>query len=154
MGKKVSLADYVKRRNGVPLGASGALGNMLKRSLGASSFQNFWRYWNPVWGYYLSRYIMKPLSQWLPLWLATILTFSTSGFIHDIVVSLIKKEYIFTLTPWFTLIGIVVVITTQVKFSYKHYPWIVRALINSGFIMICYLVIYVVKYIFWVDISD
>ena len=36
--KTLTLAQYVRNRNGVPLGASGSLGNMLKRSLGAGSF--------------------------------------------------------------------------------------------------------------------
>ena len=33
----ITLAQYVVRRNGVPLGASGALREMLSRSLGAES---------------------------------------------------------------------------------------------------------------------
>lgn len=36
--KRLTLSAYVKRRNGVPLGASGSLQNMLVRSLGAGTF--------------------------------------------------------------------------------------------------------------------
>ncbi len=38
MKSKLSLAQYVKKRNGVPLGASGSMTNMLSRSFGAASF--------------------------------------------------------------------------------------------------------------------
>ena len=55
--KKYSLAEYVKYRNGVSLGAKGSLVNMLKNSFGAGSFRQFWKYWNPIWGYYLFKYI-------------------------------------------------------------------------------------------------
>ena len=48
--KTLTLEAYVKHRNGVPLGASGSLENMLVRSLGAGTFAKFWQYWNPIWG--------------------------------------------------------------------------------------------------------
>jgi len=49
--QRISFARYIHRRNGVPLGSSGSLRNMLRRSLGAGSFAGFWQYWIPVWGY-------------------------------------------------------------------------------------------------------
>ena len=64
--KQMSLTEYVQYRNGVPLGASGSLQNMLVRSLGAGTFAKFWQNWNPIWGYALGRYIYKPLNQFLP----------------------------------------------------------------------------------------
>lgn len=79
MHKLISLSAYVKKRNGLPLGASGSMRNMLQRSLGAGGFHLFWHYWNPIWGYYLSRHVMKPLSQVFPKGLATVVTFSVSG---------------------------------------------------------------------------
>ena len=79
MISKLSLAQYVKKRNGVPLGASGSMTNMLSRSFGAASFPIFWHYWNPIWGYYLSRNVMSPLASFLPFSLATFLTFLVSG---------------------------------------------------------------------------
>ena len=48
--KSLTLSQYVKFRNGVPLGDSQSLSNMLHRSLGAASFAEFWQYWNPIWG--------------------------------------------------------------------------------------------------------
>ena len=140
MDKAISLKEYVKRRNGLPLGASGSLTNMLKRSLGAGSFQTFWRYWNPVWGYYLSRNVMRPLSRWLPAWLAVLATFLVSGALHDLAVSAIKREIIFVITPWFAVMGLAVLVTTKLGWNYANYPWLGRASINA-FIVVASLLV-------------
>lgn len=52
---RLTLAQYVHRRNGVPLGDSGSLRNMLIRSFGAGSFGRFWQYWNPIFDYGLGK---------------------------------------------------------------------------------------------------
>jgi len=101
MQTTLSLSQYVKKRNGVPLGANHSMRNMLSRALGAKSFPIFWHYWNPIWGYYLSRNVMRPISQFLPMWLAVLLTFLVSGALHDIAVALVKCQAIFFFTPWF-----------------------------------------------------
>ena len=129
-----TLAKYVKKTNGVALGANGSLSNMLLRSLGASSFHAFWRYWNPIWGYYLSRYVMKPLNLILPSWLALLFTFLVSGAIHDVAVSLIKSQLIVFLTPWFGLMGMLVVVSKYFSISYASFPWLARAIINAWLI--------------------
>lgn len=134
MPNTVSLAQYVRKRNGVALGAKHSMRNMLSRSLGAGSFPVFWHYWNPVWGYYLSRHIMKPLRLFLPSWLAVVFTFFVSGALHDLAVSLIKWKVIIFLTPWFSLMGIAVVLSKHFSISYHSYPWFVRASINILFI--------------------
>ena len=138
MRKTISLSQYVKKRSGLPLGASGSMTNMLKRSLGADSFENFWRYWNPIWGYYLSRYIMKPLCQWMPIWLATILTFAVSGALHDLAVVILKWKTIFFFTPWFALMGLAVVITKGFNLQYANSPWFIKAFFNVMTIVICF----------------
>ena len=61
--RNLTLAQYVKRRNGVALGYSGSFSNMLHRSFGAGTLAKFWQYWNPIWGYYLGRYIHGPLKK-------------------------------------------------------------------------------------------
>jgi len=137
MYKSISLSEYVRKRNGVALGASGSMGNMLKRSLGANSFHLFWKYWNPIWGYFLSRNVMRPVNKVLPLWLAIIVTFGVSGALHDLAVSLIKLRFTFFFTPWFLLMGFVVLITSKFGISYQEYKWPIRAAINSLFIVIC-----------------
>lgn len=136
MSKKLSLSAYVKKRNGVPLGARDSLSNMLRNSLGAASFAQFWHYWNPIWGYYLSTKVMKPLRQIVPLWLATLLTFAVSGALHDLAIILLKGEFILICTPWFALMGLLVVITNGLNFSYSRQPWLTKALLNLSFIVL------------------
>ncbi|PRO68989.1 MBOAT family O-acyltransferase [Alteromonas gracilis] len=136
MKSKLSLAQYVKKRNGVPLGASDSMKNMLSRSFGASSFPVFWHYWNPIWGYYLSRNVMRPVANFLPISLATFITFLVSGALHDIAVSIIKWKTIFFFTPWFGLMGLMVIGSKGAGISYGHVSWPVRALINASFIFI------------------
>ena len=136
MKSKLSLAQYVKKRNGVPLGASDSMKNMLSRSLGASSFPVFWRYWNPIWGYYLSRNVMRPVANFLPISLATFITFLVSGALHDIAVSIIKWKAILFFTPWFGVMGLMVIGSKGAGISYGQVSWPVRALINASFIFL------------------
>ena len=82
--RDLTLSEYVRRRNGVAMGAPGSLSNMLARSLGAGSFGEFWRYWNPIWGYGLGKYVFAPLKKALPPALALVATFVVSGALHDL----------------------------------------------------------------------
>ena len=135
MTKPMTLAQYVKKRNGVPMGAPGSMSNMLKNSFGARSFDRFWHYWNPIWGYYLSRKVMKPLSRFLPIWLAIILTFAVSGALHDAAISLLKWQVTWLFTPWFTLMGILVVFSKALKIHYSNVPWGARVTINLNILI-------------------
>ncbi len=130
MQKRVSLSAYVKKRTGVALGASHSMRNMFYRSLGASSFHYFWCYWNPIWGYFLSRYVMKPINSLLPHWLAIVLTFSVCGALHDLAVSLVYLTPFFLITPWFSLMGFTVILTKYFAITYPSFPWLFRASIN------------------------
>lgn len=134
MPTTLSLSQYVKKRNGVSLGASHSMRNMLSRALGAKSFPIFWHYWNPIWGYYLSRNVMRPSSQFLPMWLAVLVTFLVSGALHDLAVALVKWQTIFFFTPWFGIMGVIVIASNKYRLSYGTLPWIMRALINLLFI--------------------
>jgi len=140
MHKTITLSEYVKKRNGVALGASGSMTNMLKHSLGASSFYLFWQYWNPIWGYYLSRKIMKPLSQILPIWLAIIMTFAISGALHDLAITLVKWKLTLFFTPWFTLMSFIVLLTKKFNISYREHYWLIRASINISLIVVCFVI--------------
>src|SRR5690554_6763941 len=135
MTRTISFSTYVKKRNGVALGASGSMRNTLKRSFGAGSLYLFWHYWNPIWGYYLSRNVMRPLAQFLPIWLATLLTFAVSGGIHDLAVSLVKWNLTFFFTPWFVLMAVLVLATKKWGISYHQYHWAIRAALNSAFLV-------------------
>ncbi|MDE3270514.1 acyltransferase [Pseudoalteromonas sp. G4] len=142
MARKLSLRQYVKRRNGVPLGASSSLTNMLKNALGAKNFSQFWLYWNPIWGYYLATKIQKPLTHFLPHTLALILTFSISGLLHDLAVSLIKKDTFFVCTPWFFVMSLAVIVSSKLKVDVSKYPFFIRAIIHTSTVIICYWVSY------------
>lgn len=140
MRRTVTLSEYVKRRNGVPLGAQGSMKNMLERSLCARSFSLFWRYWNPIWGYYLSRNVNKPLSRLLPRWISLILTFAISGGLHDLAVSLIKWQPTFFFTQWFFLMAVIVLVSMKFNISYSHYHQIIRIIINLFYIVVSLIV--------------
>jgi hypothetical protein len=101
-GQSLTLSQYVHLRNGVPLGDSKSLRNMLYRSFGAASFATFWQYWNPIWSYGLGNYVYSPLRQILPPFAALILTFVISGGIHDLVIMAINRSITFFLPPGFS----------------------------------------------------
>lgn len=145
MQNSLSLAQYVKKRNGVALGANHSMRNMLERSFGASSFPVFWQYWNPIWGYYLSRNVMKPLNLFLPSWLAVMFTFIVSGVLHDLAVSLVKWKTVVFFTPWFALMGSVVILSRYFAISYRSYPWLIRSAINTSIIIGTLLITYFVE---------
>lgn len=130
MRDSITLAQYVRKRNGVALGAKHSMRNMLYRALGAKSFPVFWHYWNPIWGFYLSRYILQPLSGLVPNWFAVVATFFVSGALHDLAISLVKWDISVLFTSWFTLMGFVVVLAKFWGVSYPQFTWIVRACIN------------------------
>ena len=137
--KQMSLTDYVQYRNGVPLGASGSLQNMLIRSLGAGTFAKFWQYWNPIWGYALGRYVYEPLNQFLPSSASLILTFIISGAIHDLATMLARGAPAFLFTPWFFLMGIVVVFGRLLQLDYSNQTFRVRIIANLTQITGCFI---------------
>jgi D-alanyl-lipoteichoic acid acyltransferase DltB (MBOAT superfamily) len=134
---KLTLREYVKSRNGVPLGAAGSLSKNLYRSFGAGSFQEFWQIWNPVWGYYLGRLVFVPLKTQLPASMALLITFGISGALHDLAVTAVSWRPLFFFTPWFLLMGLMVLLTKRLGLNYKKYSWYLRALINLCLIVLC-----------------
>lgn len=143
--RKLTLAQYVQRRNGVPLGSPGSLRNMLYRSLGAGTFAQFWRYWNPVWGYYLGRYIHAPLKHRLPPAMSLVTTFLVSGALHDAAASVVTGRIVFLLTPWFLLMGLGVVMGQALHINYSHFAWPVRAFINISYLGMSLALTYAMK---------
>ena len=141
----LNLSDYVKKRNGVPLGASNSLRNMMIRSLGAGKFSKFWVYWNPIWSYYLGKYIFKPLKIIFPPALSLILTFALCGFLHDLVIMLLRWNFELLLTSWFLLMGFCVVLGDYANIDYSKFTWTIRASINILIISICLIIAYQVR---------
>jgi hypothetical protein len=99
---------------------------MLARSFGARSFVAFWRYWNPVYGYFLYYWSYRPLRIYLPRPIALVLTFALCGFLlHDIV------HIVFTGVPlvtlWFVVLGGVAYVSDALRMDMSRRPYVVRA---------------------------
>lgn len=139
--QKLTLSRYVRARNGVPLGAAGSLRNMLVRSLGAASFADFWRHWNPIWGYYLGRYVFRPLDRYLPDSLAIGLTFLVSGAIHDAVASAVNGSLVFLFTPWFVLMSLGVLVSNGLQMDLSNRPLLLRIATNLVYVSVCLLAV-------------
>jgi MBOAT, membrane-bound O-acyltransferase family len=82
--RRISFERYLSFR----LGSNGGLSawfNFFIKPFGAKSFAEFWRLWNPVYGYFLYYFSYRPLVQVLPRPLAMLLTFAACGFLlHDL----------------------------------------------------------------------
>jgi len=138
MSKRRSLSDYVKSINKVPLGHPKSLRNMLYNALRANSFSSFWRYWNPIWSYYLRYFVYRPLRTIFPEKVAIIATFLVSGSIHDIAVLLITGQRSIIITLWFSIMAFVVVLEDYAKISLKKCSFALKALIYLVVISVCY----------------
>jgi len=110
---------------------------MLHRSLGAGTFAGFWQYWNPIFGYYLGRYVDSPLRRALPRTTSLVLTFVICGALHDLVTMAVRGSVAFLFTPWFFLLGLGVVLGGSVGMDFSSRPWAVRAGINLTYILAC-----------------
>ena len=141
----LTLPQYVKHRNGVPLGDSKSLRNMLSRSFGASSFARFWQYWNPIWGYGLGKYVYSPLHHIFPTAIALILTFVVSGAIHDLVTMALSRSITFLFTPWFFLLGVGVVLGQVMGLDMSNRSWLLRAAANLTYLVVTLAVALITK---------
>lgn len=113
---------------------------MLRRSLGAGSFAGFWRFWNPVFGYYLGRYSYAPLQRVMPRGPALILTFSLCGAIHDAVTTALRGSVTLLFTSWFIFLAIGVLIGNACGMDLSQRTWIVRAGVNLAYLATCLLI--------------
>ena len=135
----MTLTEYVKKRNGVPIGSSKSLRNNLYRSLGAKNFSTFWNYWNPIFGYYLGKYIFKPSKRIFPVGVALLFTFIFCGMIHDSVTMIFRWKISFFFTIWFSMMGIAVLITRFFNHNFNKQNWIFRASVNLSIVGLCFL---------------
>ena len=144
----MTLTEYIKKRNGVPIGSSKSLRNNLYRSLGAKNFSAFWNYWNPIFGYYLGKFIFKPLKRIFPVNIALVFTFIFCGLIHDGVTTIFRGKISLFFTIWFSIMGLAVLITKYLNHNFKKRVWIFRALANLSIISVCLLItIYLKKFL-------
>lgn len=126
----MTLREYVRRRNGVALGGNGSMSNMLQRSFGASSFAGFWRYWNPIFSYFLLNYIYAPLRPAIPHWAAVILTFLFCGALHDAVTLLVRGSTAFLFTTAFFGFALLILATEALRIRARGKSFAGRAALN------------------------
>lgn len=136
----MTLAEYVKKRNGVSMGSAHSLRNNLYRSFGAKNFSTFWQYWNPIFGYYLGQKVFRPSRIYFPKSVALLITFGVCGLLHDLVTLLFRGSTAFFFTIWFLLMGTGVLITRILNHNFVDKKWIVRALINVAIIVFCFII--------------
>lgn len=136
-----SLSAYITYLLGS--GSSNQLKNWFERSWGARSFADFWRYFNPVYGYYLSYYAYRPLRRIVPRALAMWLTFIASGFLlHDLVGWALGRRIRFPeMTLVFALLGLGALASDALRMDMSRWPFVARAGANIAYIVVCFLIV-------------
>tara|TARA_Y100000385_G_scaffold222957_1_gene232989 strand:+ start:81 stop:506 length:426 start_codon:yes stop_codon:yes gene_type:complete len=134
----MTLSEYVLRRNGIPLSGQGSLLQNLENSFGAESNVLFWKYWNPIWGFYLSKYIYLPRNRHLSKPVSSIVTFGVSGALHDLAIGLLGLGWQNFLTIWFVIMGAFMSISKSLDIRYGSFGFFSRAVINIPSIAGCF----------------
>jgi len=134
MSGQPTYAEY-ERRLGNPNTRWAGIAHTFRRSFGASSFAGFWRYWHPMFSYYLFYQSYKPLARFLPRSLAVILTFAVSGAIYDLFASLVTADLFVLFVPVFVVFGLLVVVEEGLGSSFAGMPFWLRTVMHSGVIV-------------------
>lgn len=144
--QQMTLGQFVEQRLGGERDAAALLKKMFILSLGAESFREFWRYWNPVYGYFLYYYCYRPLRGLLPTPLCVIATFGASGFfLHDLPFGWwirairMQRQPLPFVALWFLQIGLIVLLTDALNLTWRNQPLMVRALLNVGWVVLPFL---------------
>lgn len=137
MAPRLTFSQYLEFR----LGHTGrqAWFNFFVRPFGARSFADFWRFWNPVYGYFLLYFVYRPLARVLPRRVATIITFVSCGLVlHDVPAWLFSRRI---LPPGATLaflfFGVVVVVSDALHMDLSTWPRWARAATNLVYLGGC-----------------
>ncbi len=135
---KPGVRRYLEYRLGREGGRT-AWFNFFIKPFGAVSFAQFWRLWNPLYGYFLYYYAYRPLSRRLPRGVAVLVTFILCGFLlHDLPAWLVTRRVLppgATIT--FVLFGLGVVISEALRMDLSRWPVAGRALVNLAYIGGC-----------------
>jgi hypothetical protein len=136
--RRLTLAQYLRFRLGTTGGRT-AWFNFFIKPFGASSFAQFWRLWNPVYGYYLYYYSYRPLSRVVPRPLAVLATFVLCGFVlHDLPAWVSTRKVLPPgATIAFGLFGLVAVLSDRFHMNLSSWPVQARAAINVIYLVGC-----------------
>lgn len=135
----MNLEEYTYYRTGSTK-VSVIVRNMFFKPFVTTSFKEFWKYWNPTWGYYLLFYSYKPLRTIFPAWFAFIVTFLISGLVHDIIyiIPMMMKEIRFVfpfITVWFLLISIGILVTEYLHINFDKINASFRPVLHLGYLI-------------------
>jgi hypothetical protein len=139
-GRKPTLTRYIEARLGKAPATQAK--NVLAKPFGAGSFIGFWRYWNPVYGYFLLYYSYRPLRKVLPRGLAVWLTFILCGLVlHDAVGWALGRRVRFPeLTLLFAVFGLGALAGEAVRMDLSRSPVMIRAVANVAYLAVSILI--------------
>lgn len=135
---RLTLRQYLRFRLG-RRGGREAWFNFFVKPFGASSFAGFWRLWNPVYGYYLTYFVYRPLARRMPRPVAVLLTFIACGFVlHDVPAWLFARRVLPPgATIAFVFFGVGAVISEQLCMDLSRWPAWGRAVVTLAYLALC-----------------
>jgi len=135
---RVTFSKYLARRLGSK-GGSAAWFNFFIKPFGATSFAQFWRLWNPIYGYYLYYYSYRPLAKIMPRPAAVLITFAVCGFaLHDLPAWAVTRRVLPPgATIAFIMFGLGAVISEGLHMDLSAWPAAGRAVVNVGYLAGC-----------------
>jgi hypothetical protein len=139
-GRTPSFHGFISHRLGDPRHPVRFLRNFFLVPLCSRSFGEFWRLWNPIFGYFLIFFIFRPLRRRMPRPIAVYLTFLASGFLlHDLPFNLSADLYRGRLefpavTLLFAVFGALALLSEALGLDLSRFPPWVRAASNLGWL--------------------
>lgn len=137
-GYRPTPTQYLRFRLGSQ-GGRRAWFNFFIKPFRASSFAQFWRLWNPVYGYALYYYSYRPLSRVMPRSAARLATFVACGFLlHDLPAwALTLRVLPPGATIAFALFGLGAVVGDGLHMDLSRWSILGRAAINVAYVAGC-----------------
>ena len=138
----MTIEEYIK---GI-VGTSGAMGQLrtsVNKAFQSPSFRLFWRNWNPLVGYFLSKNVNRPVARKLNGVISSLLTFLFSGLIlHDIWIMplfyiFLDKVVFFPVTFIFFCFWFVMIAENLIKFRENVTNTTIHVLINIIYVIGC-----------------
>lgn len=131
---------FITHRLGDPRHPARFLRNFFLVPLCSRSFAEFWRLWNPIFGYVLIFFVYRPLRRRMPRPVAVYLTFLTSGFLlHDLPFNLSadlahgRLEFP-AVTLLFAVFGLLTLLSEALGIDLARFPPRVRAASNLAWL--------------------